>query len=77
MTTRYEGSVTSVGGDSFTAQLIDEDTGEEISADLYLHQVFDDDLHLLAPGALFYWTIRDDRMSVVTFRRTGGDHDPA
>jgi hypothetical protein len=68
--------VTSVGGDSFTVVLIDQDTEEEINADMYLRQVAENDLDLLAPGALFYWTINDDHTSVVTFRRTGDDHDP-
>ena len=65
-----------VGGDSFGATLVDMDSEEEISADIYRHLVQDDDAELLMPGALFVWTVEDEG-STLTFRRPEENDDAA
>ena len=75
---KWEGSVIAVKNDSFLAKLVDmnnEAVDEE--ADILISEVSEDDLPLVVPGAIFYWTIgyyvaksrQRKRESVIRFRR--------
>ena len=75
---KWEGSVIKVKPDSFLAKLVDmnnEALDEE--ADILISEVSEDDLPLVVPGAIFYWTIgyyvaksrQRKRESVIRFRR--------
>lgn len=75
---KWEGHVVSVARDEFAATLIDlTQPGIEEEAVLELSEVTDDDLTLVQPGAIFYWSIgyriersgERSRSSVIWFRR--------
>ena len=54
----WEGSVEHVGTTTFTARLYDRTRpGEEETAEFELSEIDDDDLSLVAPGAVFYWDV--------------------
>jgi hypothetical protein len=76
---QWEGVVQEVTGDEFSAvvrDLTDPNHAEE-EAVLAIQEVTPDDLPLLAPGAIFYWSIgyrtsrvgQVDRVSTIRFRR--------
>src|SRR5262245_45256350 len=55
---KWEGVVLEVGDNSFTARLVDQsnpNTNDE-EVELSLEEISPDDLVLLAPGAIFYWS---------------------
>jgi hypothetical protein len=76
---QWEGYVETKKADSFVARLVDLDNPveREVEADILLSEVNPDDLDLIKPGAVFYWTIgyRDQatgqraRVSEIRFRR--------
>lgn len=75
---KWEGHVVSVGEAEFTASLVDlTQPGIEEEAVLDLSEVTEDDLPLVQPGAVFYWTVgyrveqsgERSRSSVIWFRR--------
>lgn len=68
---KWEASVLEVGSDSFTASLTDL-TGEESDevAEFDVGDVAKDDLKLLEPGAVFYWSIGYYTNDEGTVRRT-------
>jgi len=75
---KWEGTVLSRGKDSFWARLTDQNrVGLDEEAEILLTEVSEDDLPLVAPGAVFYWNIgchidasrRTRRFSVIRFRR--------
>lgn len=53
----WEGTVSTVLPEEFTARLIDSRSGEEDEATLPTSDVSEEDLSLLAPGAEFYFSI--------------------
>ena len=74
----WEGMVTEVLDDSFCARLVDmENPEQEEEAEILLSAITDsDDLKLLVPGAIFFWTIgyqvkgrRSEQVSLIQFRR--------
>jgi len=75
---KWRGSVISVFNDSFLARLEDlkKDSADE-EAEIFLAEVSDEDLELVIPGAVFYWTIgyqvdpsgQRRRSSIIRFRR--------
>lgn len=67
--TRWEGSVDWIDDSTFGAQLIDRDTDERISAEIYRAYVSEVDQELIQPGALFYWTVPEDGTAEIKFRR--------
>jgi hypothetical protein len=75
---KWEGIVLSRGPDSFHARLIDQNrVGPDEEAEVLLDEVSRDDLPLVTPGAVFYWSIgyhvgtnrQKRRVSVIRFRR--------
>ncbi len=75
---KWEGHVVSVGETEFTATLIDlTQPGIEEETVLELSEVTEDDLVLVQPGAVFYWSVgyrvdqsgERSRSSVIWFRR--------
>jgi len=76
---QWEGYVEEKTPDSFIARLVDLDHrgASEEEAEILLSEVAEDDLALVTPGAVFYWSIgyRDqptgerERVSLVRFRR--------
>lgn len=76
---RWEGYVEELTEDSFIARLVDSDDSStsEAEAEILLSEVSDDDLELVVPGSVFYWTIgyriepagQRWRASVIVFRR--------
>lgn len=79
MTHHWECTVESVGESTFVAtlrSLLDDHSGEK-DAEIPVDEVGEDDRELLAPGAVFYWTIGYDispagtrrRASAIKFRR--------
>jgi hypothetical protein len=78
---RWEGTVTSVGPDSFVAVIVNLDLKDpDHEAEFDLEEVSPSDRELVAPGAVFYWTLgyRDkksgqrSRESLIRFRRLPG-----
>ena len=76
---KWEGFVLEVKDNSFTARLVDQSnpgTGDE-EVELSLEEISPDDLALVAPGAIFYWSIgyettssgQRKRSSVIRLRR--------
>lgn len=76
----WEGAVTNVDGDTFTARLTDLTAGKRVAeeeADFLVDDLTDDDLQLLVPGAIFRWVVgyqrasggSKKRVSHVVFRR--------
>lgn len=82
---QWEGTVVGVGPDSFTAILKDRLNLEapEESVDIFLEDVSEADLKLVAPGALFYWSIgyedtdrgRENK-SIIKFRQPEQPEEP-
>ena len=75
---KWEGTVLSKGRDSFHARLVDRNrVGPDEEAEILLDEVSEDDLPLVAPGAVFYWSIgyhtgtnrQKKRVSIIRFRR--------
>ena len=76
---KWEGIVTSVTDDAFVAQLRDlKNPGEPIEeAEIYRSELSADDIPLLTPGAVFYWSIgyldsrfgQRTKQSSIRFRR--------
>lgn len=64
---RWEGCVTSIEGDTVTAEVINLDTDEHATAEFCRAQL-PADSDLLVLGALFFWTI-DDEGARIEFRR--------
>jgi len=61
---KWVGYVTSIEEETFHARLLDQTThGREEEANIYLQEIPEEDLLLLKPGAVFYWSIGylDDR----------------
>ena len=76
----WEGYVTAIGEDGFTAELVDLTNGEKnpsIETDFSLEDVSEPDRELLREGAVFRWTIgyqttsagSKSRVSQIVFRR--------
>jgi hypothetical protein len=74
----WEGTVDSIGDRTFVARLVDRTSpGPDEEAEFDIDEVSRGDRDLLAPGAIFYWSIgyRDSasgsrsRTSLLTFRR--------
>lgn len=74
----WEGMVLKVNDDSFVARLTNiDDPSEQEEAEILNKYVSDqDDLKLIAPGAIFFWSIasrvkgrRSDQYSTIMFRR--------
>ena len=74
----WEGMVLEVRDDVFRARLVDvENTDLQEEAEIIKSALTDsDDLRLLVPGAIFYWTIgrriskkRSEQVSMIQFRR--------
>jgi hypothetical protein len=74
----WEGMVLKVNDDSFVARLTNlNDHSEQEEAEILNEYVSDqDDLRLIAPGAIFFWSIarcvkgrRSDQYSTILFRR--------
>ena len=76
----WEGTVTDVDGDTFTARLTDLTAGKRVAeeeADCLVDDLTDDDRQLLVPGAIFRWVVgyqrasggSKKRVSHVVFRR--------
>jgi hypothetical protein len=73
----WEGHVVDVKDDSFTARLDDLMTGTHDQAEFFVSDLSNFDRSLLAPGAVFYWTIgykvapggQRSRDSQIRFRR--------
>jgi hypothetical protein len=76
----WEGYVTDIGGETFTARLTDVTAGDDVAAEeaeFPLEDVADGDRSLLKPGAVFRWTIgylkaptgNKKRVSQIVFRR--------
>jgi len=76
----WEGTVTDVDGDTFTARLTDLTAGKRVAeeeADFLVDDLTDDDRQLLVPGAIFRWVVgyqrasggSKKRVSHVVFRR--------
>jgi hypothetical protein len=75
---KWEGQVTSIGEDSFRAQIrpiVGEGTADQV-AEIYINDVAESDRLLIEPGAIFYWSIgyldRPSgrlRASILRFRR--------
>lgn len=75
---KWEGHVVSVSECEFTATLVDlTQSGVEEEVVLDLSELSEDDLPLVAPGAVFYWSVgyrveqsgERSRSSVIWFRR--------
>ena len=74
---KWEGRVESVDRDSFHAVITGLRARTEESADFDLDEISEDDLPLIEPGAIFYWSIgyridpsgERSRSSVLRFRR--------
>lgn len=74
---KWEGKVLEVGEETFTAELIPLKGEEgELIAEIYIdEQIDEDDLSLLRPGSIFYWTIGYKKdpytmtISLIRFRR--------
>jgi hypothetical protein len=75
---KWEGTVLDRGKDSFLARLTDRNrVGPDEEAEILLDEVSEDDLPLVTPGAVFYWSIgyyvgtnrQKRRISVIRFRR--------
>lgn len=67
---RWEGFVIEMGKDTFTARLVPiVGEGGDLEAEIYADQIHPDDVTLIRPGALFYWTIDDQARSLIRFRR--------
>lgn len=74
---KWEGHVIETGGDIFLARLVPIiGEGREQEAEIYTEEVAQDDRALIAPGAVFYWSIgyldRPSgrlRASILRFRR--------
>lgn len=78
---QWEGAVTAVGVDSFSASLRDltDPTVSEETAELFLEDVGESDRDLIEPGAVFYWSVGyedtprgRERKSIIRFRRLPG-----
>lgn len=57
---KWEGYVLAVGEGTFSARLMTkqgDNAGEEFVAEIYLDEIDAEDRLLLAPGAVFYWSI--------------------
>ena len=76
----WEGTVTEVDGDTFTARLTDLTAGKRVAeeeADFLIDDLTDDDRQLLVPGAIFRWAVgyqrssggSKKRVSHIVFRR--------
>lgn len=75
---KWRGTVLEVYKDCFLARLVDiqQDTADE-EAEIYLTEISDEDLSLIEPGAVFYWSIgyhvdpsgQRKRSSIIRFRR--------
>ncbi len=76
----WEGTVTEVDGDTFTARLTDLTAGKSVAeeeADFLVDDITDDDRQLLVPGAIFRWAVgyqrssggSKKRVSHIVFRR--------
>lgn len=76
----WEGTVTDVEGDTFTARLTDLTAGKSVAeeeADFLVDDITDDDRQLLLPGAIFRWAVgyqrssggSKKRVSHIVFRR--------
>lgn len=74
---KWEGHVTQVGADTFTARIVRiVGEGPDQEAEIYKEEVASDDHALIEPGAVFYWSIgyldRPSgrlRASIIRFRR--------
>lgn len=75
---KWEGTVLSQSRDSFQARLTDRNrVGPDEEAEILLDEVSEDDLPLVTPGAVFYWSIgyhvgtnrQKKRVSIIRFRR--------
>ncbi len=76
---KWEGTVLEVGKKSFTARLVDirNDDEPDEEGEILLEEVSPADMALVAPGAVFYWTIgymtagsgQKRRVSQIRFRR--------
>jgi hypothetical protein len=77
---QWEGVVTEIEAETFWAELRDltEPTSNREVVEIYLREVAEQDKVLLAPGAVFYWSVGYDtsrpgtqvRASEIKFRRT-------
>ncbi len=76
----WEGTVTEVDGDTFTARLTDLTADKSVAeeeADFLVDDITDDDRQLLVPGAIFRWAVgyqrssggSKKRVSHIVFRR--------
>jgi hypothetical protein len=55
---KWEGYVIDVGTETFLAKLIPIiGEGPQVKAEIYLEEVDEEDLGLVKPGAVFYWSI--------------------
>jgi hypothetical protein len=75
---KFEGTVLSVGSDSFVARLVEKPNSvPEEEAEIPLAEVMPGDRELVKPGAVFYWVIgyrravhgQLSRSSVIRFQR--------
>jgi hypothetical protein len=75
---KWEGTVLSRGRDSFQARLTNKNqVCPDEEAEILLDEVSEDDLPLVTPGAVFYWSIgyhvgtnkQKKRVSIIRFRR--------
>ncbi|MCY3968241.1 MAG: hypothetical protein OXF21_06735 [bacterium] len=75
---KWQGTVSEVTGSTFTARLLDlTEPSDEEEAEFDLEEVSRGDLDLVAPGAVFYWSVgyrtepsgERSRSSVLVFRR--------
>lgn len=68
----WEGTVVRIGAESFIATLrsLRNPNDSEKEAEIPIDEVTPDDLELLQPGAVFYWTIGYDISPSGTRRRT-------
>lgn len=78
---QWEGTVTAISEDSFTATLEDltDPAVSEESAELFLEDVSESDRELVELGAVFYWSVGyedtprgRERKSIIRFRRLPG-----
>lgn len=72
MLQQWEGAVTSRGVDSFWAELVDltSSTKDREVVELPLDEISADDLAILRPGAVFYWSIGYEINAAGTIKRT-------
>lgn len=61
---RWEGSVQTVGVDSFIAEIVRISDDMRAVVTLDIGHVTDDDRELCRPGALFYWDVTDTDIRV-------------